>query len=81
MLKVTLLIACVLILLASILYTFFWNRLFGTILGLLVRLVLWNAGSSSAWVDIGVSELRIQPNCLLTPLKVQSMYHSWLGGF
>ncbi|TFK54421.1 hypothetical protein OE88DRAFT_1676060 [Heliocybe sulcata] len=53
MLSYLLLIACILIGVAVILYFFFWNQLIALILSLLLRVALWNQGCSSAWVDFG----------------------------
>ncbi|KAF8893814.1 hypothetical protein BD779DRAFT_1669348 [Infundibulicybe gibba] len=53
MLDYRLLVACICIILASILYFFYWNRFVGLAIGYVIRLVYWNQEASSIWVDIG----------------------------
>jgi hypothetical protein len=53
MLTVTFLIVSIFVLIGLILYLFFWNRVIGYVLSLLVRIFSWNQGSSNVWVDIG----------------------------
>ncbi|KZT28945.1 hypothetical protein NEOLEDRAFT_1057065 [Neolentinus lepideus HHB14362 ss-1] len=59
MLSYLLLIACVVIVVAVILYLFFWNRLIALILSLLLRVAFWNQGRSSIWVEFGAIHLSI----------------------
>ncbi|EJD02702.1 uncharacterized protein FOMMEDRAFT_146573 [Fomitiporia mediterranea MF3/22] len=73
MLSVVLLVACVAIAIGTILYLFFWNRIFGWILGVLVRLGLWTQDSSAIWVDFGSAHLSlISGRILLRDVR----YHS-----
>ncbi|KAL4073990.1 hypothetical protein J3A83DRAFT_4507268, partial [Scleroderma citrinum] len=44
---------CVCVLVAATLYTFYWNRLFAAVVGLLLRIRFWNQGGSSIWIRIG----------------------------
>lgn len=53
MLKAILLIACICIIIAIILYLFFWNRVVASIFSFLLRLYSWGQGESSIWIDIG----------------------------
>ena len=49
-----LLVACILIGLGTIIYFFFWNRIFAFVLSFLLRLALWSKGDNSGvWVSIG----------------------------
>ncbi|KAK0460992.1 uncharacterized protein EV420DRAFT_1746434 [Desarmillaria tabescens] len=47
------LIACVCIGIASIIYIFYWSRLVAWLLGLVIRFLSWSQGASSIWVSIG----------------------------
>lgn len=51
MLDVVLLVACVLVALAAVLYIFFWNKLFALILSFFIRLVCWTR--SGIWIEFG----------------------------
>lgn len=53
MLDQLLLISCICIVVALILYFFYWNRILGFVLGLVFRLLYWNQEGSSSWVEIG----------------------------
>ncbi|KAH7874742.1 uncharacterized protein C8R40DRAFT_1171340 [Lentinula edodes] len=53
MLNILLLIACICITIASFLYFFYFNRLIAWFIGLVIRLVYWNDGASSIWLEIG----------------------------
>ena len=48
-----LLVACIAIVIALIIYFFYWNRLFAFIIAQVIRLVYWNQEASSIWVEIG----------------------------
>lgn len=62
MLDRLLLISCICIVVALILYFFYWNRILGFLLGLVFRILYWNKEASSCWVQIG------QFICLSKPL-------------
>ncbi|KAK0212569.1 hypothetical protein DFS33DRAFT_1370154 [Desarmillaria ectypa] len=47
------LIACVCIGIASVIYIFYWSRLVAWLLGLVIRFLSWSQGASSIWVSIG----------------------------
>ncbi|KAF9012385.1 hypothetical protein BDQ17DRAFT_1496756 [Cyathus striatus] len=48
-----LLVACVLIVAALILYFFFWNRFIAFVLVQIIRVLYWNQEASSVWIEIG----------------------------
>jgi len=54
MLNFILLVACIGIVIALVLYLFYWNRFIAYIIGVVLRLVYWNNDSGSQWVDIGM---------------------------
>ncbi|KAI1795480.1 hypothetical protein LXA43DRAFT_1178514 [Ganoderma leucocontextum] len=53
MLNAVLLVVCVCILLCLIFYLFYWNRFFAFAFSIILRLLLWNQGESSIWVQVG----------------------------
>ncbi|KAI0074167.1 hypothetical protein K474DRAFT_1774197 [Panus rudis PR-1116 ss-1] len=53
MINFALLGVCVSIVVVLILYLFYFNRFLGLLLSLLCRVIFWNQGESSIWVDIG----------------------------
>ncbi|KAG6372334.1 hypothetical protein JVT61DRAFT_7774 [Boletus reticuloceps] len=73
MLKVYLLVACVCVLIASVLYTFYFNRLLAAVIGLFLRIRYWNQGGSSIWIQIGSIHFSILAGRIL--LK-DVIYHS-----
>jgi hypothetical protein len=50
-----LLIACICIVAALILYFFYWNRFIAFIIGQTIRILFWNQEGSSIWIEIGKS--------------------------
>ncbi|KAK7057149.1 hypothetical protein R3P38DRAFT_1162521 [Favolaschia claudopus] len=48
-----LLIGCILVVVALVLYFFYWNRLIAFLLGLFFRFLYWNQGPFSIWLEIG----------------------------
>ncbi|KAF8906482.1 hypothetical protein CPB84DRAFT_389294 [Gymnopilus junonius] len=48
-----LLIACICIVVALVLYFFYWNRFIAFIIGHAIRILFWNQERSSVWVEIG----------------------------
>ncbi|KAJ7703124.1 hypothetical protein B0H17DRAFT_922585 [Mycena rosella] len=48
-----LLIGCICVVIALVLYFFYWNRLIAFLLGLLFRFLYWNQGPFSIWLEIG----------------------------
>lgn len=63
-----LLISCICIVIAVILYFFHWNRFIAFLIGRGIRLLYWNQESSSIWVEIGMgsylADLNIIPKTL-----------------
>ena len=53
MFDVVFLIIWILVVLGLVLYLFYWNRVLGFFLSLLVRFLSWNQASASAWIDVG----------------------------
>ncbi|KAI0093075.1 hypothetical protein BDY19DRAFT_882324 [Irpex rosettiformis] len=53
MLSYRLVIAAACVVIGVIFYIFYWNRIIGHLLSLLIRLVAWNHKESSVWVHIG----------------------------
>lgn len=51
-----LLVACIAIVVALILYFFYWNRFIGFIIGQTIRILFWNQEGASLWVEIGECE-------------------------
>ncbi|KAK0484381.1 hypothetical protein EDD18DRAFT_1361385 [Armillaria luteobubalina] len=47
------LIACICIGTATVIYIFYWSRLVAWLLGLVIRFLSWSQGASSIWVSIG----------------------------
>ncbi|KAF7321613.1 hypothetical protein MKEN_00682400 [Mycena kentingensis (nom. inval.)] len=48
-----LVIACIFVVLALGLYFFYWNRFIAFLLGLVFRVLYWNQGPFSVWLEIG----------------------------
>lgn len=59
MFDVVFLIIWILVVLGLVLYLFYWNRVLGLLLSLLVRLLSWNQASASTWIDVGTHPARI----------------------
>lgn len=53
MLDQSFLVATVLVIIALLFYILYWNRLLALILSLVLRVVLWNKGGPSVWIQIG----------------------------
>ncbi|KAL0956539.1 hypothetical protein HGRIS_002680 [Hohenbuehelia grisea] len=73
MLETLLLITCICIVIAVILYLFYWNRVVAFLLSLLFRVAFWNQGASRIWVEIGAIHISLITGRIL--LKEVS-YHS-----
>ncbi|KAF8135489.1 hypothetical protein EV363DRAFT_1395990 [Boletus edulis] len=71
--EVYLSVACVCVLIASVLYTFYFNRLLAAVIGLFLRIRYWNKGGSSIWIQIGSIHFSILAGRIL--LK-DVIYHS-----
>ncbi|KAH9171981.1 hypothetical protein EDB89DRAFT_2174254 [Lactarius sanguifluus] len=53
MLDQSFLVATILVVIALLFYVLYWNRLLALILSLVLRVVLWNKGGPSVWIQIG----------------------------
>ncbi|KAH9041126.1 hypothetical protein EDB84DRAFT_1436665 [Lactarius hengduanensis] len=53
MLDENFLVATILVVIALLFYVLYWNRLLALILSLVLRVVLWNKGGPSVWIQIG----------------------------
>ncbi|KAH9055046.1 hypothetical protein EDB87DRAFT_1580073 [Lactarius vividus] len=53
MLDQSFLVAIILVVFALLFYVLYWNRLLALILSLVLRVVLWNKGGPSVWIQIG----------------------------
>lgn len=53
MLNYKLLVVCICIVIALILYIFYWSRLVAYVLGRVFQLLFWSQGESSVWLKIG----------------------------
>ncbi|TDL24302.1 hypothetical protein BD410DRAFT_116796 [Rickenella mellea] len=51
--NVIFLVCAILVVIASVLFIFFWNRLLGFLLGLAIRLLYWDESATGIWVDFG----------------------------
>lgn len=63
------LVATVIVVITLLFYIVFWGRFLALLIGLAFRVVLWNRGGSSAWIQIGASPLS---PCLFTFLMLVS---------
>ncbi|KAI6157760.1 hypothetical protein BKA82DRAFT_130576 [Pisolithus tinctorius] len=75
MLNIYLLVSCICVLVASILYTFYWNRFFAALIGLFLRIRCWDKQGSSIWVQIGEA-----PGVLADVPASGSIHFSLLAG-
>jgi hypothetical protein len=69
MLDTSFLVATILVVITLLFYTLCWGRFLALLIGLALRVVLWNRGGSSAWIQIGASPLSL---CLFTLLTLVS---------
>lgn len=56
-----LLISCICVVIALIMYFFHWNRFIGFLIGRAIRLMYWNEEASSVWVEIGALPSPLRP--------------------
>ncbi len=57
MLDAGFLVATILVVIALLFYILFWGRFLALLIGLVFRVLLWNRGGSSAWIQIGASPI------------------------
>ena len=76
-----LLVACLSIVIALILYFFYWNRFIAWTIGQALRILLWKQEGSSLWIEIGKKDL---PSRLLDRCKcvhpLGSIHFSLIAG-
>lgn len=79
MLDAGFLVATILVVITLLFYILYWGRFLALLIGLALRVVLWNRGGSSAWIQIGASPFS---PCLFTLLTfVSGSFHvSLLAG-
>ena len=79
MLDTNFLVATILVVITLLFYILYWGKFLALLIGLALRVVLWNRGSSSAWIQIGAST---HSHCLFTLLTpVSGSFHvSLLAG-
>lgn len=65
MLDTSFLVATILVVITLLFYVLYWGRFLALLIGLALRVVLWNRGGSSAWIQIGASPFS---SCLLFTL-------------
>lgn len=53
------LVATVIVVITLLFYILYWGRFLALLIGLAFRVVLWNRGGSSAWIQIGASSLSL----------------------
>jgi hypothetical protein len=69
MLDTSFLVATILVVITLLFYILYWDRFLALLIGLALRVVLWNRGGSSVWIQIGASLLS---PCLFTLLTLVS---------
>ncbi len=80
MLERLLLVSCICIIVALVLYFFYWNRLLGLLISLALRVLYWNQEGSSCWVEIGRSFIVLVFTVFLTSRNIRFytfLYFSW----
>jgi hypothetical protein len=81
MLDTRFLVATILVVIAVLFYTLYWSRFIAFLISLLFRVVFWNRGSSSVWIQIGTSTPASLPvSCTLLTLVLGSFHISPLAG-
>ncbi|EGO25461.1 hypothetical protein SERLADRAFT_415036 [Serpula lacrymans var. lacrymans S7.9] len=82
MLRVYLLVACICILIVSLLYIFYWNRFIALLISIALRIKYWKQGGSSIWVQIGwilLKDVRYHSsNQTIKIVKAQITWRYWL---
>jgi hypothetical protein len=67
-----LLIACICVIIALVLYFFYWNRFVAWVISVVIRLLWWDKGGGSSWVEIGT---RFARPCFVFPLGFPLSVH------
>jgi hypothetical protein len=81
MLNYLLLVACLCIVVALILYFFYWNRFIASVIGQTIRILYWNQESSSIWVEIGMLVINSHLGLETKTIKVQFTSRFWREGY
>jgi len=69
MLDTSFLVATILVVITLLFYILYWGKFLALLINLALRVVLWNRGGSSAWIQISASPLS---PCLFTLLTLVS---------
>ena len=51
------LVATIIVVTTLLFYVLYWGRFLAFLIGLTFRVVLWNRGGTSAWIQIGASPI------------------------
>jgi hypothetical protein len=51
------LVATIIVVITLLFYVLYWGRFLALLIGLTFRVILWNRGGSSAWIQIGASPI------------------------
>jgi hypothetical protein len=65
MLDTNFLVTTILVVIALLFYTLYWSRSIAFLISLLLRVVFWNRGGSSVWIQIGA----------FTPVSLPCLLH------
>jgi hypothetical protein len=84
MLDTSFLVATILVIITLLFYILYWGRFLALLIGLSLRVVLWNRGGSSVWIQIGASLLTLplhftDPCVRLLPCIASGGPHSTQG--
>lgn len=78
MLDTNFLVATILVVITLLFYSLYWGRFLALLIGLALRVVFWNRGGSSVWIQIGASPLS---SCFTLLTLVSGSFHvSLLAG-
>jgi hypothetical protein len=73
------LVATIIVVITLLFYVLYWGRFLALLIGLAFRVVLWNRGGSSAWIQIGA--LPVSPRLFTFLMLVSGSFHvSLLAG-
>jgi hypothetical protein len=59
MLDTNFLVTTILVVIALLFYTLYWSRSIAFLISLLLRVVFWNRGGSSVWIQIGAFHISL----------------------
>lgn len=79
MLHASFLVATIIVVITLLFYVLYWGKFLALLIGLAFRVVLWNRGGSSAWIQIGA--LPVSPRLFTFLILVSGSFHvSLLAG-